>query len=168
MARPRVKVLFYAINGTGLGLFGAGRLPIYVNQNSSSASFYLARIGPEYAGATLALVFFDIADTAGSASMQVVPPTDSGLSTFTNCTFIRDGATPNVVAQSGCGITGLTTGTYDARNVTLKLVMPASYTCNDADRNGCWLKVNLTFSGAPADTTTWSASLLGDPVRLVE
>ena len=28
--------------------------------------------------------------------------------------------------------------------------------------------ITIDFTGAPADTTTWSASLLGDPVRLVE
>ena len=32
-----------------------------------------------------------------------------------------------------------------------------------------WIKVGMTYSGAqPNDTTTWSATLTGDPVRLVE
>jgi len=156
------------VSGTGIGVFGGGRLPIYVNQNSTSASFYLAQLTPDYAGATLVLSFFDIADTAGSASMQVVPPADSNYATFPSCAFTRDGTTPNAIAQTNCQINGLTSGTYDGRTVTLKLQLPADYTCDTSVSSGCWVKVNLTFSGAPADTTTWSASLLGDPVRLVQ
>jgi hypothetical protein len=156
-----------SINGVGVGQFAGGRLPLFVNQNTSSASFYLAQLQPQYAGATLSLTFFDIADTAGDASMQVVPPSDSNYSTFPSCSFTRDGTTPNSISSSNCGITGLTSANYDARVVTLTLNMPNDYTCNGASSMGCWLKVNLVFSGAPADTTTWSASLLGDPVRLV-
>ncbi len=155
------------VSGTGIGLFAGGRLPIYVNQNSSSAEFYLARIEPAYAGQTLALTFFDVADTAGTASMAVIPPVEYA-SAFTGCQFTRDNTVPNVVPQTNCAITGLTSANYNARNVTLRLVLPAGYTCNEADPLGCWIKVQLTFTGAPADTTTWAASLLGDPVRLVE
>jgi hypothetical protein len=158
-----------SLDGTGVAEFAGGRLPIYVNQNTSSANFYLAQLQPQYAGSTLALNFFDIADTAGSATMQVLPPPDSNLSTFSNCTFtLDDPSGPEAISQSGCGITGLTSSTYDSRVVTLYLTLPSNYTCNSASSTGCWLTVQLSFSGAPADTTTWSAELLGDPVRLVQ
>jgi hypothetical protein len=154
-------------SGTGVAEFAGGELPIYVNQNTSSASFYLAQLTPQYAGSTLSLQFFDIADTAGTASMQVLPPTDSNYSTFSSCNFTLDGPTPSAISQTGCGISGLTTTSYDSRVVTLLLALPSDYTCT-VSSTGCWLHVQLTFSGAPADTTTWSASLLGDPVRLVQ
>ena len=66
------------------------------------------------------------------------------------------------------GFSRTTSAQYDARIITLTLVVPTDYTCNTSVATGCWLKVKLDFTGAPADTTTWSASLLGDPVRLVE
>jgi len=156
------------VSGTGVSVFAGGRLPIFVNQGSSSATFYLAQLQPQYAGATLSLDFFDIADTAGAATMTVRPPADSNYSVFPTCTFVRDGTTPNTISSSGCSIAGLTSSSYDARLVTLTLPIPTDYTCNSAAALGCWLTVRLDFSGAPADTTTWSASLLGDPVRLVE
>ena len=158
-----------SMTGTDLGVYGGGRLPIYVNQNTSSANFYLARIESQYAGMTMGLTFFDIADTAGTASMQVIPPTEYG-STFptSQCKFILDGATTSVVSNTACQITGLTSSSYDGRNVDLKLTLPTDYTCNDTAANGCWLKVILNFTGTPADTTTWSAVLQGDPVRLVQ
>ena len=162
-----------SIAGSGVGVFGAGRLPIYVNQNSSSATFYLAQLTPDYAGATLVLSFFDIADTAGQANMQVLGPSDSGSNypnfPNANCVFTRDGGTPNVIPSSNCGINSLTSSNYDGRTVSLKLQIPGDYTCNPAATDGCWVKVKLDFvNGTPADTTTWSASLLGDPVRLVQ
>ena len=134
----------------------------------SSATFYLAKIQPQYAGATLSLQFFDIADTAGSATMTVQPPTDSNYSTFPSCAFVKDASPPTAISSSGCSVSGLTSAQYDARIITLSLVVPTDYTCNTSVATGCWLKVKLDFTGAPADTTTWSASLLGDPVRLVE
>jgi hypothetical protein len=157
-----------SVSGTGLAVFAGGRLPLYVNQNTSSATFYLAKVQPQYAGTTLSLTFFDIADTAGTATMTVQPPTDSNYSAFPTCDFVRDGSPPNSMTSSGCSVTGLTSANYDTRTVTLTLVVPSDYTCDSASSTGCWLKVRLDFSGAPADTTTWTASLLGDPVRLVE
>ncbi len=157
-----------SISGTGVSAFARGRLPIFVNSNTSSATFYLAQLQPQYAGATLSLDFFDIADTAGSATMTVIPPADSNYSTFPSCSFVKDGSPPSAITSSGCAISGLTSSSYDSRVVTLTLVLPSDYTCNSTLSTGCWLKVRLDFSGTPADTTTWSASLLGDPVRLVE
>ena len=46
--------------------------------------------------------------------------------------------------------------------------IPSDYTCNDADPNGCWLTINYLFNGQVHDVTSWTAALLGDPVRLVK
>lgn len=100
--------------------------------------------------------------------MTVQPPTDSNYSTFPSCAFVKDASPPTAISSSGCSVSGLTSAQYDARIITLTLVVPTDYTCNTSVATGCWLKVKLDFTGAPADTTTWSASLLGDPVRLVE
>jgi hypothetical protein len=52
----------------------------------------------------------------------------------------------------------------------MTIPIPSDYTCSFASTTGCWIKVGMTYnSGAqPNDTTTWSATLTGDPVRLVE
>jgi hypothetical protein len=74
------------------------------------------------------------------------------------------------VTAAGCSIPGMTSGTYNGRLVTMTIPIPADYTCTFAATDGCWIKVGMTYnSGAqPNDTTTWSATLTGDPVRLVE
>ena len=64
----------------------------------------------------------------------------------------------------------MTSGVYNGRLVTMTIPIPSNYTCTFASNTGCWIKVGMTYnSGAqPNDTTTWSATLTGDPVRLVE
>jgi hypothetical protein len=46
--------------------------------------------------------------------------------------------------------------------------IPEGHTCDEADPNGCWITVLADFPGGVADTTTWAAEIIGDPVRLVE
>ncbi len=49
------------------------------------------------------------------------------------------------------------------------MTMPSNYTCDATNPNNCWFKINIDFtSGTPADTTTWSANILGDPVHLTQ
>jgi hypothetical protein len=46
--------------------------------------------------------------------------------------------------------------------------IPSNYVCNaDADQSKCWIKIRLTTGAAQADTTTWAASMDGDPVRII-
>ena len=45
--------------------------------------------------------------------------------------------------------------------------IPNSYHCTDSSATGCWFKINYQFNGLVHDVTTWSASLSGDPVRIV-
>jgi len=67
-------------------------------------------------------------------------------------------------------MSGITTGNYNGRNVVVKIPIPGDYTCNVADPLGCWTKVRVDVVGAgatPTDTTTWSAAMTGDPIRLL-
>jgi len=73
-----------------------------------------------------------------------------------------------VVSNTACQISGLTSSSYDGRNIDLKLTLPTDYTCNDTSSDGCWLKVILNFTGTPADTTTLERRAAGRPVRLVQ
>jgi hypothetical protein len=46
--------------------------------------------------------------------------------------------------------------------------IPSDYTCDSTDPEGCWVTVLASFPSSVQDTTTWSAAILGNPVRLVE
>jgi hypothetical protein len=161
-------------NSSGVSISATRDLPIYANAgDSASPTFYLARITPTAgSGRTLLLNFYDIGDVGGGGSVNfaILAPGDSNYSGgFPTCTYHRDNA-PAEVTAAGCTIPGMTTGVYNGRIVTVTIPIPANYTCTFADPVGCWIKVRMTYTTgtAPNDTTTWSATLAGDPVRLVE
>ena len=72
---------------------------------------------------------------------------------------------------SGCKVNNVSSsGGFNGQWVQYKVPVPDSYTCNYNDPNGCWVRVNFNFPSqtSVSDTTTWSATIEGDPVRLVE
>ena len=119
----------------------------------------------------MSLNFYDIGDVgSGSVNVQILAPGDSNYSGgFPVCTYHRDNALTEVTA-SGCTIPTMTTAVYNGRLTTMTIPIPANYNCDFASNTGCWIKVGMTYTSgaAPNDTTTWSATLAGDPVRLVE
>ncbi|HEX7097187.1 MAG TPA: hypothetical protein VF183_14980, partial [Acidimicrobiales bacterium] len=116
----------------------------------------------------LLLEFFDIGDVGGgSVNLQVIPPSDSGLSNFSDCKFKRDGWSPQT--SSNCTFNNMTSSNFNGHMVSVSIPIPSDYDCDVDSDSGCWLKVKLSFNNAtPRDTTTWSASIDGDPVRLIE
>ena len=175
-----------SVNSANVGFFANGRLPIYVNQNdgSTTTNFYLARITPLNANRTLELNFFDIGDVSnGTVTLSIVPPAEATidpnpndatpgtpLTSFAGCQFTPRGSpTENLTS---CSRSGMSSGTgFQGRIVRVLVPIPAGYTCNAASFSaGCWIRVRLSFTGGalPSDTTTWSANMLGDPVRLIE
>lgn len=156
-------------SSTNIGVSADGRLPIFVNSNTSVSTFYVARIAPEYAGEVILLSLFDIGDTSGTVDISVRPPADSNYSSFSGCTVIRDGNPNYTPPVSNCGVAGMNSNTYQGRTTAIQVPIPSNYTCNEAARSGCWMRMRMDFgSTAPNDTTTWTAAVLGDPVRLVE
>jgi len=155
---------------SGINFFADGRLPIYVNQSVGGAgtNFYLARVIPEYAGQILELEFFDVAD-GSDGTLTIIPPTDMTGAGISQCNFIRDATPPVSYTSSTCTSQTLTSANYNGRVVTVQIPLPDNYSCSAGTDLGCWFKVRLDFGGGnPADTTTWSARVRGDPVRLVE
>jgi hypothetical protein len=61
-------------------------------------------------------------------------------------------------------------GTYDGKWEKISVPIPSSYSCNDTSPTGCWVRLEFYYGSAskPQDTTSWTASIEGDPVRLVE
>jgi hypothetical protein len=50
----------------------------------------------------------------------------------------------------------------------MRIPIPDNYTCNYNDPLGCWTRVNFAFPDRVSDTTTWSAQMTGDPVRIIQ
>ena len=57
---------------------------------------------------------------------------------------------------------------YQGRMQTLRVAIPADYSCDEDSQFGCWFKVRMQFPGGANDATTWATDLVGQPVRLVK
>jgi hypothetical protein len=156
-----------SVTSTGLNIFANGQLPIYAH-GTTNQFFDLARITPQFAGSTLVFDFWDIGDGANESINVTTPPDATNPPTV--CSWTRDtlSSMANAVV-SGCTVSNMTNGDFNGRLTSAKVTIPTNYTCNSSDPNGCWFGVNIGFSnGTPTDTTTWTARVLGNPVRLVQ
>ncbi len=171
-----------ATYGTGVSISADGRLPMFVNVPPGAPSscagsptcFYIARVLPEWAGQQLQLDVFDLTD-GSSIDVAFVPPTDSGLGSFGSCDFIffPEGGGSVDLNETNCVATAaanpqLQNGGSNGDSIAALIDIPVGYTCNDASAFGCWVTAQLSFNGTPSDTTTWSANVTGDPIRLIE
>ena len=58
--------------------------------------------------------------------------------------------------------------TYNGQIEQIVMPIPNDYNCNPATLGGCWFSIEFDLPGTLTDTTTWTANIGGDPVRLVE
>ena len=159
-----------ALDGSQVTLSALGRLPIYANAAGADTRFHLARILPFDAGRTLRVTLFDVGDAADVGTLQVLPPTEFA-STFSGCNFTRNDNATLSANTSNCTLSNVrsTTG-YNGRLVTIDVPIPDDYTCDEESTTGCWVKMKMAYGAGVnvTDATTWSAVILGNPVRIVE
>ena len=159
------------VRGPGRGsvsIAGWDHMGIYANYSGSQQTFNLVRVVPAAATKTLTIGFFDVGDASNPGTITILPPTDSNLpATVAGCT---GGGAVVTGAMSGCKLTNVSSGTgYGGKWQYVNVPIPNSYTCNVNQTGGCWFRVNFDWTGsAPTDTTTWTARIDGDPVRLIQ
>jgi hypothetical protein len=157
-------------NNGGVSVFATDTMSLYANASGADTRFYLTRIFPGAAGRILKLSFFDTGDASDPGDLTVLPPPDSGLSGFANCTYTRPGSGAVDQPAPTCSINGLIRTIDNGDYLGMDIPIPADYTCNTADPEGCWIKLRFDYPSSTSvhDVTTWSAQLVGDPVRLVK
>lgn len=156
-------------------VFGLGKMVVYANVANGTTLFYLGRIEAVHAGKTMVIQLFDAGDASGNSSIQVLKPTTTGYSAAT-FSYTADSAA--VGSKSGTNVTQLRTtisGTAQYNNswVTITVPLPKTYDAplppgEPAGTQGGWWKIRYTFDSVTTDTTTWQASIRGNPVHLVQ
>jgi hypothetical protein len=150
-------------------------LPIFATISGVVAEFFLAEVDPGHAGKALEITLFDVGE--GARSVEILDPNGSPAA-FT----WRTDCTPPIVAPAG-GCSGRATvldvsGTgaqpgphrisaskYNDRSLILTIDLPPDYADVYA---GNWWKVRYRAGASVNDRTTWSARVIGDPVRLIQ
>ena len=69
--------------------------------------------------------------------------------------------------MAGCSVTA--SSAFNGKWQTIMVPVPTTYSCTDEDVTKCWYRLRYAYgSGSqPTDTTSWTASVAGDPVRLI-
>ncbi|MBT9255930.1 pilus assembly protein TadG-related protein [Phycicoccus mangrovi] len=147
-----------------IAVAGYSQMVLYANIPSVTTKFFLARVPSNSSGQFFNVNLFDIGDGAVPPStVKVVPPTETG-STFSGCR--GKGITNGNLVDCTIAVSSI----YNGRWQTITVPIPSTYSCNDSSPSGCWVRLEFDYGAGsqPADTTSWSASLDGDPIRLVE
>lgn len=147
-----------------VSLAGAGKMGMYGNTPSGTSRFYLAKVPTGSGGHSLGINLFDIGDGAVAGStIRVLPPAEYGGS-FSGCTGsgVANGSLPT--CQIGVN------SSFNGKWQTISVPIPSGYSCDDTSPTGCWVRLEFYYGAGsqPLDTTSWTASLEGDPIRLVE
>ncbi len=150
------------------------RMPIYENGTGSSATFNLIRVLPGARGYSIAFSFFDVGDAAGTGtgSIRVIPPSDA-TGSITTTPFPGSCKASGGYAGAGATLTNcsatITNSTNNGHTETMVIPIPPDYDCSYTSNGGCWYRVAVTFPSGVAvhDTTTWTAGIVSDPVRLI-
>ena len=156
-------------------VYGLGKMVIYANVTNGTTLFYLGRIEAVHAGKTMVIQLFDPGDASGNSSIEVLKPTSTG---YVPATFSYTADSNAAGSKSGTNKTSLKTtisgtGQYNNSWVTLTIPLPKTYTAplppgEPAGTLGGWWKIRYSFDNITTDTTTWQASIRGNPVHLVQ
>ncbi len=149
-------------------VYGLGDMSIYANVDglAGDTEFYLTEVIEVHAGKILVIQLFDPGDAKGEHSVEIIDPNGGNPP----CTWVANansGGGNDNGDESECRIATSKQGGGSKFNnwlLSIRIPLPDDYTCG-AD---CWWKVRYNYPGQTSDTTTWSAFIEGNPLRLVE
>ena len=138
-------------------IYGKDDISVFARTTASVGSFYLSEIDRIHAGKSMVIRLWDPGE--GGDSIRIRNP-DNELVEFT---YSVDGAAFTTVPTTSLDVTA---SQFNGKSIEL-LVSLVGY---DPPANNNWWKIEYRFrSGVDVtDRTTWSVSLIGDPVHLVE
>jgi hypothetical protein len=177
----------YAYDSTCPNVFALEHLGVVANiggDSGSQATFYLADIGHEHSGKTMIVEMWDAGE--GAQALEILGPNLEPID-FTWRVACPSGDTP---PTGGCGpattnildLVGatdsegrewnpqpgghrLSRSKYNDRLIIIEIPLPDLQAIYG---QATWWRVRYTVGSAPTDRTTWSVTVRGDPVRLIE
>jgi len=148
--------------GTAARAYGLGDMSLEARL-SGVTNIDLAEIEDVHAGKTLEVSLFDPGD-GSDGTISVNAP---GFAVST-CQYRRRGAGS---WTSGCTISTSANqsspNNYNGDWIDWQISIPDTYMCTSGVGPGCFWTLTYDYTGPPTDRTTWSAAVIGNPVRLV-
>jgi Putative Flp pilus-assembly TadE/G-like len=147
-------------------VYGLGDMSISTNievpvpPGYGTTTFYVARIDERYADKTLIVELWDPGDVD-----KIGPSDNITIFSASGAAISCDWTASNGNSGASCSIP-VAGDAYNNKLITVTIPIPDDYTCSG---DGCWFKVTYSYTGADVhDTTTWTAYIAGNPIRLVK
>lgn len=148
------------------GLYANDYMPVRTDSTSSPAVFYLAEIGAEHAGKTLQVEMWDLGE--GMRSVAILDPNGNELDFDYHTSYSINGSNHSGDENSnpfGCRCLDVTGAVFNGDLVTVEIDLGGlDWTTFPND----WFQVRYVLDTSSVDWTTWSVTIIGDPVRLIE
>jgi len=146
------------------------RMPVFTNASGAHTTFLLARVPSVAAGSSLRVEFFDVGDAQSPVQVALrAPAAARGLGSLA-CWALGDvrGSPTAPLSLPTCSLDGVSVNSgFNGATQVIEVPISRDYACADDVPTDCWFSVDIDYPGGARDTTTWTASLQGDPVRLV-
>ncbi len=145
-------------------------LSIFANVTGSTATFYLADISSVHAGKTMQIQLFDPGE--GAQSIEVLDPNGNPVTfSYQNVEGFSPSysGTTSLLNVSGTGAQPpyrQSPYKFNERKVQINVALPSNYSSVYGTKT--WWRLRYkTGSSSVTDRTTWSITIVGDPLRLV-
>jgi len=142
-------------------VYGLSDMSVYVNFEGNEATFNLAEVEQVHAGKELVIELWD--PDSGNQGVRIERPDGS----LPLCSWSIDGdvsSTGSGGALIPCDISGYGPQEFNDHHMQIRIAISSGYTCS----SDCWWTIKVTYPGGANDTTTWSARIEGNPVKLVK
>ena len=146
------------------------RMPLFTNASGAHTTFLLARVPSVAAGSSLRVEFFDVGDAQSPVQVALrAPVAAQGVGPLA-CWALGDvrGSPTVPLSLPTCSLDGVSVNSgFNGATQVIEVPLSRDYACADDVPSDCWFSVDIDYPAGARDTTTWTASLQGDPVRLV-
>lgn len=137
-------------------VYGINEISIYTNQDSTTATLFLAELDPIHAGKILELNFYDAGEDDGPASYTVEQPDGSTATCEWESEDGGSGGPGSCVIQTSNSAGPL----FNSQWLTALIDIPDAYDCDITEPLDCWWKMRIV-NNQPHDRTTWTARVIG-------
>ncbi|GMQ94598.1 MAG: hypothetical protein BMS9Abin12_2096 [Acidimicrobiia bacterium] len=159
----RYSMRAFTTTGPDPRFYGLQDIAIYANFAGNTATFNLAEVPQVHAGKDLVIELWD--PDSGNTGVRIELPDG----TLPKCSATAtDGRTSGGLIDCDINFNNDLTptggGSFNDEHLQIRIAIPNDYTCS----TDCWWTIKVSYPGGANDTTTWSARIEGNPVRLVE
>jgi hypothetical protein len=166
-----IRALVDGSNSNDIAIYGIGTMSLWFPNPGTTADFKVVYLDEIYSGQQLIISLWDAGDlddpgnlefTGALAGIDCDVQERNGAGVVTDAWHGDDGDL--ISGGVGCH---LDIGIREHNNEWLdfRFDVPPSYTCSGS---ACWSFVEYNFPGVPHDRTTWSATINGQPIHLIE